>query len=161
VPGDHEPTHTPPLARPEQHTAIIGDDRQGPASEATSVLSPRAILIADGVFDILVGAALIASIISSATHPLGAASLTPWPLFVVIGMGCLAVSGLLLAASTGPDAVVMCRSIWLPNMLSTVAGMALLLAFPQLAHPYVVGLAVASIGCAVFGTLEWTTGRQR
>lgn len=161
MPADPEPTHAPPVERPEQHAAIIRDGRQGPASERTSMLSTGAILIADGVFDLLVGAALIASTITPAARVLGAGSLKPWPLFVVIGVGCLAVSGLLLAASTGPDAAAMCRSIWLPNMLSTVAGVALLLVFPHLAHPYVVALTVASIGCAVFGTLEWTTSRQR
>jgi hypothetical protein len=161
VPGDPEPTHAPLIERPEQRAAIICDERQGPTSERTSMLSAGAILIADGVFDLLVGAALIASTITSASGLLGAGSLKPWPLFVVIGAGCLAVSGLLLAASTRPDAAAMCRSIWQPNMLSTVASVALLLVFPHLAHPYVVALTVASIGFAVFGTLEWTTSRQK
>jgi hypothetical protein len=116
VPGDPEPTHAPPAERPAQHAAIIRDDLQGPASERTSMLSTGAILIADGVFDLLVGAALIASTITSASRLLGAESLKPWPLFVVIGAGCLAVSGLLLATSTGPDAAAMCRSIWLPGL---------------------------------------------
>lgn len=130
----------------------LGSDRQEPpVAESTAVPSPRAILVADAAFDVLVGAALIASTISWAARTLGAGSLKPWPLFVV-GAGCLVVAILLLAASTGPDAAVVCRLIWRPNMLTTVAGVALLLAFPHLAHPYVVGLAVASIGCAVFAT---------
>ena len=100
MPGDPEPTHAPLVERPEQPAAIICDERQGPASERTSMLAAGAILIADGVFDLLVGATLIASTITSASGLLGAGSLKPWPLFVVIGAGCLAVSGLLLAAST-------------------------------------------------------------
>lgn len=162
MPAESEPTHAFRAEPPGQPAVILGSDRQEPpVAESTAVPSPRAILVADAAFDVLVGAALIASTISWAARPLGAGSLKPWPLFVVIGAGCLAVAALLAAASTGPDAAVMCRLIWCPNMLTTVAGVALLLAFPHLAHPYIVGLAVASIGCAVFATLQRTTGKRR
>ena len=134
------------------------DDPQPTPTEPTRGPAPRAVLVADGVFDALVGIGLIGGTIVSVTRPLGAESLRPMPLFVGIGVGCLAVSALLLAASVRPDAAVSCHLIWLPNMLTTMACVALLLALPHLAHPYVVALALTGTGCAVFATLEWTVG---
>lgn len=156
---DPEPTYDAELVgHPGQHAGNVGNDQQRPVIAQRGVPSARAILVGDGAWDALIGVALIASTIASVTRPLGAGSLKPWPLFVVLGVGCLAVSALLLAASTGPDAAASCRSIWLPNMLTTVACVALLLAFPHLAHPYVVALAMMGIGCAVFAAFEWTAG---
>jgi hypothetical protein len=116
--------------------------------------SARAVLAADAVWDALVGIALIVAAVGSATRPLGAGALRPWPLPVVLGIACLAVSVLLLHASAGTQAPDACRLIWPGNAAGTIAGVALLLAFPHLAHPYVVALAIASIGCAVFAILE-------
>lgn len=155
MPADPRP------APAQQHPASPGNDPQGPARERAGAPSARAILITDAAWDVIVGAALIASTITAVTRPLGAASLRPWPVPAVIGAGCLTVAALLLVASTGPDAAGMCRLIWRPNLLTAVAGVALLLALPRLAHSYVIGLVIVSIGCAVFGTLEWTAARQR
>lgn len=153
-----EPARIKLVERSGPHAA--DQDQQGRGIEQADVLSAGTILVADGAFDVLVGAALLAGTVASATRPLGAGSLRPWPLFVAIGVGCLAFSALLFAASTGPGAKAFCRSIWLANVLTSAACVALLLAFPHLAHLYVVTLAVVGVGCAVFASFEWTAGRQ-
>jgi hypothetical protein len=124
--------------------------------ESRSGLSARTILIADSAWDALLGAGLIVATISSITRPLGAGPLRPWPLLVVLGAACLAASAFLLYASTQNEAVNVCRSVSPGNMAATVAGVALLLAFPHPPHPYVVALGIASIGCAIFAVFEWT-----
>jgi hypothetical protein len=53
------------------------------------------------------------------------------------------------------------RPISLANLVATIAGVALLRLFPHPAHPYVVAVTVASIGCAVFALLEWTVSAQQ
>lgn len=144
------------LVRLQQRMANVGNDRPRGGVKHRDVPSVRVILIADGAFDVLVGVALLAGTISSVTRPLGAGSLRPWPLFAAIGVGCLVFSAVLLAASTRENVEAWCRSIWLANMLTTAACVALLLAFPHLAHPYVVALAITGIGCAIFAILEWS-----
>ena len=118
--------------------------------------SARAILIADSVWDALLGVGLIVATFSAVTRPLGAGPLRPWPLLAALGMACLAASAFLLYASHQAGAASVCRSISPANMAATIAGIALLLAFPHPAHPYVVALAVASVGCAIFAVIEWT-----
>ena len=123
--------------------------------------SARTILIADSIWDLLLGVGLIIATVSAITRPLGAEPLRPWPLPVALGAICLAASAFLLYASVSGETIAVCRLVSPGNMAAAVAGVAVLLAFPHPAHTYVVALAVASIGCAVFAVFEWTarTGR--
>jgi hypothetical protein len=54
-----------------------------------------------------------------------------------------------------------CRLISPGNMAATVAGVALLSAFPDPAPTYVVALAVASVGWAIFAVFEWTVRAEQ
>jgi hypothetical protein len=45
------------------------------------------------------------------------------------------------------------------NVAATAAALALLIAFPGAAHPYVAALAIGGTGCAVFATLEYQAQR--
>lgn len=146
------------LTHPARSTA---HDHQGRAGEHGAGPRARVVLIADSAWDALVGAALIAATVNGATRPLGAEGLRPWPLFAALGAGCLAVAGFLLYAGAETRAAAACRSVSAANMVSAVAAVGLLLGFPRLAHPYVVALAVAGIGCAIFAGLEWTAAGQR
>jgi len=119
-------------------------------------LPARAILIADSAWDALLGTGLIVAAVTPVTRPLGAGALRPWPLPVALGAVCLASAAFLLHASAGTPAARVCHAVSPANMTATLAGVALLLAYPHAAHPYVVALAVASTGCAVFASLEWT-----
>jgi hypothetical protein len=121
----------------------------------------RTILIADSVWDLLLGVGLIVATVSAVTRPLGAEPLRPWPLPVALGAACLAASAFLLYASARGEAVNVCRLISPGNMAATVAGVALLSAFPHPAHTYVVALAVASVGCAIFAVFEWTVRTEQ
>lgn len=140
-----------------QHARSSGPGRPG----SRPGVSARAILLADSVWDALLGAGLIVATVSAVTRPLGAGPLRPWPLLVALGAVCLAASAFLLYASTQNEAVNVCRSVSPANMAATVTGVVLLLAFPHPAHTYVVALAVASIGCAIFAVFEWTTRAEQ
>jgi hypothetical protein len=123
--------------------------------------SARVILAADSAWDALLGTGLIVATVSATTRPLGAGPLRPWPLLVTLGVVCLAASAFLLHVSVlyagdQARAVSVCRSVSPANMAATIAGVALLLAFPHPAHAYVVALAIASVGCAIFAVFEWT-----
>jgi hypothetical protein len=122
--------------------------------------SARTILIADAIWDALLGAGLIIATVNSATAPVSAPALRPWPLFAVLAAACLAGTAFLLYLSTQPQAATACRSISPANMAATIAAIALLLTFPHLAHAYVVALAIASTGCAVFAVLEWNAAAR-
>jgi hypothetical protein len=124
-------------------------------------VSARTILIADSAWDALLGAGLIVATVSGVTRPLGAGPLRPWPLLVALGAVCLAASAFLLYASAQNETVNVCRLVSPGNLAATVAGVALLLAFPHPAHPYAVALAIASIGCAIFAVFEWTVRTER
>jgi hypothetical protein len=123
----------------------------------TPAPSARTILIADAAWDVLLGAGLIIATVNSAAAP----ALRPWLLFAVLAAACLAGAAFLLYLSTRPQAATACRSISPANMAATIAGITLLLAFPHLAHAYVVALAIASTGCAVFAVLEWSAGARQ
>jgi hypothetical protein len=135
-----------------QHASSPASGRSG----SQPGVSARAILIADSIWDALLGAGLIVATVSTVTRPLGAGPLRPWPLLAVLGAACLASSAFLLYASAQNEAGNVCRSVSPANMAATVAGVALLLAFPHPAHTYVVAVAIASIGCAIFAVFEWT-----
>jgi hypothetical protein len=113
------------------------------------------ILIADAAWDAVLGGGLIAASAAFVTRPLGAGPLRPVPVPIVLGAGCLAVAALMLYTGTGTQAAAACRLVAPANAAGAIAGIALLIAFPAAAHPYVAALAVASTGCAVFATLEY------
>lgn len=123
--------------------------------------SARTILIADSVWDLLLGVGLIVATVSAITRPIGAEPLRPWPLPVALGAVCLAASAFLLYATARGEAVTVCRLVSPGNMAATVVGVALLSAFPHPAHTYVVALAVASVGCAIFAVFEWTVRTEQ
>lgn len=120
---------------------------------------PRMILIADAAWDAIVGAALIAASTASVTRPLGAGPLRPGPVPIALGAVCLAVAALMIHASTGTQAAAFCRLIAPGNVAGAIAALALLVAFPDTAHPYVAALAIGGTGCAVFATLEYQAQR--
>jgi hypothetical protein len=111
--------------------------------------------LADAAWDVIAGAALIAASAASVTRPLGAGPLRPGPVPVVLGAVCLAVAAIMLHASTGTQAAAACRLIAAGNVAGATAAIALLIAFPDAAHLYVVALAAGGAGCAVFATLEY------
>jgi hypothetical protein len=113
------------------------------------------ILAADAAWDALVGAALIAASIAAFTRPLGTAPLRPGPVPIIVGTVCLAAAAVLVHASTGTQAAAFCRLIAPGNAAGAIAAIALLIAFPSAAHPYVTALAVISTGCAAFAALEY------
>jgi hypothetical protein len=121
--------------------------------------SPRMILIADAAWDAIVGAALIAAPAASVTRPLGTGPLRPGLVPVALGAVCLAVAALMIHASTGTRAAAFCRLIAPGNAAAAVTALALLIAFPGAAHPYVAALAIGGTGCAVFATLEYQAQR--
>jgi hypothetical protein len=131
---------------------LPGSQPRGPA---------RTILIADSVWDLLLGVGLIVATVSAVTRSLGAEPLRPWPLPVALGAACLVASAFLLYAIDRGEAVNVCRLISPGNMAATVVGVALLSAFPHPAHTYVVALAVASVGCAIFAVFEWTVRAEQ
>jgi hypothetical protein len=75
------------------------------------------------------------------------------------GAVCLAVAALMIRASTGTRAAAFCRLIAPGNAAGAIAALALLIAFPDAAHPYVAALAIGGTGCAVFATLEYQAHR--
>jgi hypothetical protein len=117
------------------------------------------ILLADAAWDVIVGAALITASAAAVTRPLGAGPLRPGPIPVVLGAACIAVAALMLYASTGTQAAAVCRLIAPGNAAGAIAAIALLVAFPDAAYPYVVALAAGGAGCAVFATLEYQAQR--
>lgn len=119
------------------------------------------ILIADAAWDAIVGVALIAASIASVTRPLGAGPLRPGPVPIALGAVCLAVAALMVHASAGTQAAAACRLIAPGNVVGVLAAIALLIAFPDAAHPYVVALAAGGAGCAVFATLEYQAAGAR
>jgi len=124
-------------------------------------LLPRMILMADAAWDALLGGALIAASASSVTRPLGAGPLRPAAVPIIAGAACLAVAALMLYASTGTQAAATCRLVAPANAVGAIAGIVLLITVPAAAHSYVVALAVASTGCAVFATLEYQAQRPQ
>ncbi len=124
-------------------------------------VSPRMILMADAAWDAIAGAALIAASTASVTRPLGAGPLRPGAVPVVLGAVCLAVAALMLYASVGTQAAAVCRLIAPGNVAGAIAALALLIAFPAAAHPYVAALGLAGTGCAVFATLEYQAQRPQ
>lgn len=129
--------------------------RAAATGEPSASLSPLVILIADAAWDAIAGAALIAASIASVTRPLGAGPLRPGPVPIALGAVCVAVAALMIRARTGTQAAAFCRLIAPGNVAGAIAALALLIAFPDAAHPYVVALAVGGTGCAVFATLEY------
>lgn len=121
--------------------------------------SPRIILVADAAWDAIVGAALIAASVASITRPLGTGPLRPGLVPIGLGAVCLIVAALMTHASTGDQAAAVCRLIAPGNAVGSIATIALLIAFPAIAHPYVAALAVVGTGCAVFATLEYQAQR--
>ncbi len=117
------------------------------------------ILLADAAWDLIVGAALITASVAAVTRPLGAGPLRPGPVPVVLGAVCIAIAALMLHASTDTRAAAVCRLIAPGNVVGAIAAIALLIAFPDAAHPYVAALAVGGTGCAVFATLEYQAQR--
>ena len=65
----------------------------------------------------------------------------------------------MIRASTGAEAAAFCRLIAPGNVAGVIAALALLVAFPDTAHPYVAALAIGGTGCAVFATLEYQAQR--
>jgi hypothetical protein len=89
--------------------------------------SARTILIADAIWDALLGTCLIIATVNSATVPVSAPALRPWLLFAVLAAACLAGAAFLLYLSTRQQAATACRSISPANMAATIAAIALLL----------------------------------
>jgi hypothetical protein len=133
--------------------------RAAATGEPNTPPSPRMILIADAAWDAIVGAALIAASIASVTRPLGTGPLRPGPVPIALGAVCLAAAAFMLHASTGAQAAAFCRLIAPGNVAGAIAALALLVAFPGAAHPYVAALAIGGTGCAVFATLEYQAQR--
>jgi hypothetical protein len=133
--------------------------RAAATGEPGTAPSPRMILIADAAWDAIVGAALIAASTASVTRPLGTGPLRPGPVPVALGAVCLAVAALMIRASTSTRAAAFCRLIAPGNLAGAIAALALLIAFPGAAHPYVAALAIGATGCAVFATFEYQAQR--
>ena len=104
------------------------DPRLAPAPSA------RAILIADAIWDALLGAGLIIATVNSAAVPPSVPALRPWPLFAVLAGACLASAAFLLYLSTQSQPATACRSISPANMAAAIAAITLLLTFPHLGH---------------------------
>lgn len=121
------------------------------------------VLRADTVWELLLGIGLILAAVGSVTRPLGAAALQPRFIPAVVGLGCLGLAALVLYASRQPqaNAVAACRPLAVANLCAAALAIGLVIGFPAAGHLYVVALAIASTGCAMFAAVEWVIGRPR
>jgi hypothetical protein len=140
---------------------------QQAASRPQNTADPRfqslvvPVLRADTVWELLLGIGLILAAVGSVTRPLGAAALQPRFIPAVVGVGCLGLAAFVLYASKQPqaDAAAACRPLAAANLCAAALAIGLMIGFPGAGHPYVVALAIASTGCAMFATVEWVIGR--
>ncbi|HEY3685927.1 MAG TPA: hypothetical protein VGL93_23035 [Streptosporangiaceae bacterium] len=115
----------------------------------------RFVLTADAVWDAVVG---VVFCLASSRMLAGWAwfpALRPWPLFVIIGVGCLVFAVVLARGVRDPNAAQFARLVAIGNAAAAViAGLAaVLLAGP--ATRTAITLAIVAVGCAVFAVLEW------
>jgi hypothetical protein len=112
-------------------------------TQSTTDLDLSRILGADAVWDLVLGVTLC-------VLPLFIEG--PWPLFVALGVGCLAFSAVLWrAASQNRIAVAVCQAAALGNALAVLAALVALTFYPTAG----LALAIVAVGCTVFATLEW------
>lgn len=124
-----------------------------------AVAGPRlaSVLRADAVWDGLLGIGLLLAPWPAVAHAVGTAPARPWPVFVLIGLGCLAFAVVMARVAGGPGAVGVARAAALANGAGVVAAVVLLLfVAPDLTTR--AALVVAAVGCAVFAALEWRRG---
>jgi hypothetical protein len=121
------------------------------------------VLRADTAWELVLSIGLILAAVGSVTRSLGAAALQPRFIPAVVGAGCLALAAFVFYASRQPqaDAAAACRPLAVANLCAAALAIGLLIGFPGAAHLYVVALAIASTGCAMFATVEWVIGRPR
>lgn len=112
-------------------------------TRSTADLGLNRILGADAVWDLALGVTLC--VLPLLTEG-------PWPLFVGLGVVCLAFAAVLWwAASQSRIAVMVCQAAALGNALAVFAALVALAFYPSAA----LALAIAAVGCTVFATLEW------
>ncbi|MFE3170588.1 hypothetical protein ACFXPA_05330 [Amycolatopsis sp. NPDC059090] len=115
---------------------------------------PR-ILLADAIWDVLLGVVLVLSPWRSLANLLGLSAARPWPVFVVLGVGSFAFSGLLVRGALGTGTAEVCRAAAIANTAAVVAVIVLLALVGTLGSGWALLLGVAGAGCAVFAVLEW------
>lgn len=130
---------------------------------STSVDDPaprrlRVILGADAVWDALLGLALFLASWPAAAERIGLPVARPWPVFVLLGIGCVGF-GVLLArtarSANRADAATVSRAASIGNAAGTIGLIVLLLLLEQPAASEITALVLAAVGCAVFAVLEW------
>jgi hypothetical protein len=99
----------------------------------------RGVLIADAVWDVLLGVGFLVLLW------LG----FPWFLAVPLAIGCFAFAALLVKAARGSDTAAITRLAAVSNAVTAVAGViaAVVAAVPM--------LSVAAAVCAIFAGAEW------
>lgn len=91
-------------------------------------------------------------------------ALRPWPLFVIIGVGCLLFAVVLARSVRDPNAAAFTRMVAIGNALAAVtaaaAGVAAGLTGGS-ATRTAVTLAAVAVGCVVFTVVEWRASWPR
>jgi hypothetical protein len=120
------------------------------------------VLKTDVIWELLLGVGLVLTAVGPVTRPLGSAPLQPGFIPVIAGVGCLVLAAFLVYASKQPraQATAACRPLAVANLGAAALAIALLIAFPDAGHLYVIALAIASTVCAMFAVVEWVVSQQ-
>ena len=117
-----------------------------------------AVLAADAGWDALLGVVLCLLVWPTAAGALGLPDGRPWPVFLVLGLGCLGFAAVLARGARGVDTAGVTRVAMLGNAVATVAGVVTLLFVRAPLHTGgTVAVAIGTLGCAAFAILERRT----
>ncbi len=111
------------------------------------------ILRADAAWDFLLGVVVLLAPWPAIAGPLQL-PMGPWPIYVAIGLGCLAFAWLLARVGEA-DAIGLTRIAAIANAVAVVVILILVATLSRLGVTTVSALVVAAVGCAAFAVLEW------
>lgn len=112
------------------------------------------VLAYDAVWDGVLGVAFC--LVPWIGGVVGISAARPWPVYVVVGVACLAFSAVLVNGARGTDAVALCRLAAIGNAAAAVLGA---VAAVVLGGASGVALGIVAVGCAAFAIAEWQVSR--
>lgn len=124
-----------------------------PKTEAHARVIAR-VLALDAVWDGLLGVTFC--LVPWFGGYVGLSAARPWPVYVVVGVACLAFSAVLANGARSTDAVALCRLAAVGNAAAAVLAA---VAAVVLGGPSGVALGIAAVGCAAFAVAEWRLRR--